>query len=70
MNQTIGPKKILSRVIWRIDGFNVVDMMPAEEYFNTESFLTPIMDHLLAKLRLSVHLDDCRVHSSNALKWF
>jgi hypothetical protein len=78
--QTIGTKKVMLTVIWEIDGFHVVDMMPPGRHFNTESFLTHIMDPLLAKvfpegrkshaLRLSVHFDNCPVHSWNASKQF
>jgi hypothetical protein len=52
--------------------------MPSGGCSNTEYFLTHIIDPLLAKvfperrknyaLRLSVHLDNCRVDSSNASK--
>jgi hypothetical protein len=71
VNQMISTKNVMLTVIWRIDGFHVVDMMPLGR-FNTEYFVTHVMDPLLTKvfpegkksdaLRLSVHLDNCRVH--------
>jgi histone-lysine N-methyltransferase SETMAR len=67
-------------VIWGIDEFHVVDMMPHGGCFNTEYFLIHIINPLLTKvfqegrkshaLRLSVHLDNCWVHSSNASNQF
>jgi hypothetical protein len=73
-------EKAVSTVIWGSDEFHLVDMMPSEVSFNTEYFLTLIMDPLLAKVfpergesfacRLNVYLDNCRVHSSNACKTF
>jgi hypothetical protein len=67
-------------VIWRVDRFHVAVMMPPEVRFKAEYFLTHITDPLVAKafserrkchaLRLSIHLDNCRVHSSNASKQF
>jgi hypothetical protein len=74
VNQTACTRKIMLTVIWEIGGFHIVDVMPPRGRFNTECFLTRIIDPLLAKvlleetrshaLRLSVHLDNCRVHSS------
>jgi hypothetical protein len=68
-------EKVILTVIWEIDGFRVVDIMLPRGFLNTEYFLIHIMDPLLAKVfpegrkgharRLSVHLDNCRVHSSN-----
>jgi hypothetical protein len=73
-------KKSMLTVFWRIDRFHVAVMMPPGGRFNTEYFLTHITDLLVAKvfpegrkshaLRLSIHLDNCRVHSSNASKQF
>jgi histone-lysine N-methyltransferase SETMAR len=67
-------------VIWGIGGFHAVAMSPARGRFSTEYFFTDLIDPLLAKLfvegkksralRLNVHLNNCRVHSSNALKQF
>jgi hypothetical protein len=37
-------------VIWEIDGFYVGNMMPPGVCFNTEYFLTHIIDPLLAKV--------------------
>jgi hypothetical protein len=75
VNRTIGTKKVMLTLIWGIDGFHLVDMMPLG-LFNIEYFLDHIMDLLLAKvfperrkshaLRPSVHLDHCRVDSLNA----
>jgi hypothetical protein len=65
VNQTIGRGKVMLTVIWGIDGFHVVDMMPPWRRFNPEYFLTHIIHPLLAivfldgrkrhALRLSVH---------------
>jgi hypothetical protein len=73
----IGMEKVILTLIWRIKGFHVVDMMPATGCFNTKYCFIHMMDSLLAQfpngkkshaLRLSVCLDNCRVHSSNASK--
>jgi hypothetical protein len=45
----IGTKNVMLTVIWRVDGFHVVDMMPPGGRINTKYFLTHIMDSLLAK---------------------
>jgi histone-lysine N-methyltransferase SETMAR len=80
VSQTIGTKTVMLTLIWGIDGFHVVNMMPLGGCFNIEYFLTHITDPLLAKafpegrkshaLQLSVHLHHCRIHSSNASKQF
>jgi histone-lysine N-methyltransferase SETMAR len=80
VSQTIGTKNVMLTLIWGIDGFHVVDMMPPGGHFNTEYFLTHLMDPLLVKvfpegrksyaLRLSVHLNNSQVRSSNAPKQF
>jgi hypothetical protein len=42
--------KVMLTVIWGIDGFHVVDVMPSGGHVNTEFFLTHIVDLLLAKV--------------------
>jgi hypothetical protein len=80
VNQVIDTKKVILAVIWGIDEFLVVDMMPLSGRFNTEFFHTNVMDPLLTKvfpdgrkshtLPLRVHLDNSWVHSSNASMQF
>jgi transposase len=61
-------------VLWRTTGFPVVNLMISQHGFNSEYFITDIMQSLLDKRfpegrsahisRLMVHLDNCRVHFS------
>jgi hypothetical protein len=67
VSQMIGTKMVMLTMNCGIDTFHIIDMMPPGSRFNTEHFLTQIMNCLLAKvfpkgrkslaLRLSVHLD-------------
>jgi hypothetical protein len=50
VSQMIGTTKVMLRVIWGIDGFQVVDMMPPGGCLNTEYFLAHNMAPLLAKV--------------------
>jgi hypothetical protein len=40
VNHTIGTRKVMLTVIWGIDRFNAVGMMPPGEHFTSECFLT------------------------------
>jgi histone-lysine N-methyltransferase SETMAR len=63
-------------VIWRINGFHVVDLMTEQHSYNTQYFLSHILETLLLAVfpdghkphscRLSLHLGNCRVHRSKA----
>jgi hypothetical protein len=76
VSQTISAKNVMLTAIWEIDDFHVIDMIESGRGFNTEYFLTHMLDPLLAKVfsegrtshavQLSVHSDSCLVHSSNA----
>jgi hypothetical protein len=80
VSRTIGAKKIILTVILGIDGFHVVDMMLPGGLFNAQYFFSHIMDSLMAKVLpegrkshtfgVTVYLDYCWVHSSNASKQF
>jgi hypothetical protein len=67
-------------VIWGIDGFHVVDLMTEQHDYNTQHFLSHILESLLFAVfpdgrkphsrRVSLHLDNCRVHRSKASENF
>jgi hypothetical protein len=62
--------------MWGIDGFDVVDLMTEQHSYNTQYFLSHVLEPLLLAVfpdgrqphsRLqSLHLDNCRVHCSKA----
>jgi hypothetical protein len=61
-------------VIWEIVGFCVVDLMIEQHRYNTQHFLSRILEPVLLAVfpdgrelisrRLSLHLDECCVHRS------
>jgi hypothetical protein len=63
-----------------IDGFHVADLMTAQHSYNTQYFVSHILESLLLAVfpdgrkphsrRLSLHLDNCRVHRSKASENF
>jgi hypothetical protein len=61
VGQMIKMRKVLSTVIWEIDGFHTVDMMPSRGLFNIEYFYAHVMHLLLAKVlpegRKAMHFD-------------
>jgi hypothetical protein len=74
--QQITIQKFMLTVIWGIDGFHVVHLMTEQLSYKTQSFLNNIIELLLLAIfpdggklhshRLSMHLDNCRVHHSKA----
>jgi hypothetical protein len=76
VKQQLGLQKFMLAVIWGIDGFHVVDLMTEQHSYNKQYFLCHILEpRLLAVFpdgrkphsrRLSLHLDNCRVHGSKA----
>jgi hypothetical protein len=80
VKQQIGPQTFILTVIWGIDGFHVVDLIAEQYSYNTQCFLSHILEPLLLVLfpdchklhsrRLSLHLDNCRVHRSKASESF
>jgi hypothetical protein len=50
VSQMIGTKKVKLIVIWGIDEFCLVDMMPPGVCFNIGHFLIHVMGPLLAKI--------------------
>jgi hypothetical protein len=52
VSQMISTKNVMLTVIWGIDGFRLVDMIPPWGRFKTKHFLPYIMDPLLAKVFL------------------
>jgi hypothetical protein len=76
VEQQIGTQKFMLTVIWTIDGFYVVDLMTEQHSYNTQCFLSHILEPLLFVVfsdgrkphsrRLTLHSNDCRVHRSKA----
>jgi hypothetical protein len=68
----IGTQKFVLIVIWGIDGFHVVDLMIVQRSYNTQYFLSHVLEPLLLEVfpdrrrshsrRLSLHFDNCRIH--------
>jgi hypothetical protein len=67
-------------VVWAIDGFHDVDLMTQQHSYNTQYFLSYILEPLLLAVfldgrkpysrRLSLRLDNCRVQRSTASENF
>jgi hypothetical protein len=67
-------------IMWGLDGFHIVDFMTKQHSYNTHNFLRTVMEPLPSVIfpdgrkphsrGLSVHLDNCRIHSSKASKDF
>jgi histone-lysine N-methyltransferase SETMAR len=76
----IGTVNFMLTVIWGINGFHIIDLMPAQCRFNSQYFVEHVMTPLVQKLfpeqrpphtpRLDVHLDNCRVHFSKVTDEF
>jgi hypothetical protein len=80
VKQTIGTGEFMLTVLWGLDGFHVVNLMPERHSFNTQYFLEHIMRELVCSVfpdgrkphsrRCNAHLDNCRVHCSKASEVF
>jgi hypothetical protein len=80
VKQQIAIQKFMFTAIWGIDGFRVVDLMTEQHSYNTQYFLRHILKPMLLIVfpdggkphsrRLSLHLDNCRVHRSKASENF
>jgi hypothetical protein len=76
VKQQIVTQNFMLAVIWGIDGFHVVDLMIEQHSRSTQYFLSYILEPLLLAVfpdgcrppfrRLSLHLDNCRVHCSQS----
>jgi hypothetical protein len=63
-------------IIWRIDGFHIVDLMTEQHSYNAQYLLSHILEPLLLAVfpdgrkpqfrRLTLRLDNCRVHRPKA----
>jgi hypothetical protein len=80
IKQQIGTLKFMFTVIWGIDKFHVVDLTTGQHSYNTQYFLSYILEPLLLAVFpdgrqphsrwLSLHLDNCRVRRSMASENF
>jgi hypothetical protein len=59
VKQQIEAQKFMLTVIWGIDGFHVVGLMIEQHSYNTQYFLSHILEPLLP----AVFPDDCKSHS-------
>jgi hypothetical protein len=67
-------------VIWGIDGIHVVDLMTEQHSYNIQYFFSHTLESLLLAVfpdgrkphsrRLSLHLDNCRIHCLKASEHF
>jgi hypothetical protein len=72
----ISTTRFILTLIWRINGFHVVDLMSEQQISNNHYFLSNIMEALLSAIvpddqksqshRPCVHFDNRRVHRSEA----
>jgi hypothetical protein len=80
VKQRIEAQKIILIVIWEIDGFHVVDLMTEQRSYNTQYFLSHILEPMLLAVvpdgrkphsrRSGLHRDKCLVHRSKASENF
>jgi hypothetical protein len=76
VKQQIGTQKFILTVIWGIDGVHGVDLMNEQHSYNTQYFLSHILEPLLLAVfpdgrkshsrRLSLHFDNYRAQRSKA----
>jgi hypothetical protein len=72
VKQQIGTQKFMLTVTWGIDEFHVVDLMAEQHSYSPQSFPSHILEQLLFAVfpegrkphfrRLSLYLNNCRVH--------
>jgi hypothetical protein len=80
VKQQMGTQKFMLTVIRGIDGFHVADLMTEQHSYNTQYFLSHILEPLLLVVfpdgrkphsrRLSLYLSNYHVHRSNASENF
>jgi hypothetical protein len=80
VTQQIGTQKVVLAAIWGIDGFHVLNLMTEQHCYNIHFFFSNAVEALFSAIfpegrkphfrRLSVHLDNCRVHCSKAAETF
>jgi hypothetical protein len=73
-------QQFMFTVIWNPLGFQVVDKLPTGTKMNSDYFITNILEPLERKIfpngrkphakRLTVHLDNCSIHTSGASEVF
>jgi histone-lysine N-methyltransferase SETMAR len=71
-----GPQSLSFTVMGAVDGFHIVNLMKSQDTFSSEHFINNGLTDLLPKifpqgprrhaLQLHCHLENCRVHFSNA----
>lgn len=72
----ISYESVMVTIIWGVNGFHIIDMMPKGQKYNSEYFIANILTPLFnkknkiwsqaTKRKLWLHLDNCRVHNSSA----
>jgi hypothetical protein len=70
----IGTAKFMLTVIWGVNSFHLLDLMPRQCRFTSQYFMEHVMAPLVQTIftqgstrytpRLNVHLDNCRIHFS------
>jgi hypothetical protein len=50
VRQQIGTKKFILTVIWGANGFHVADLMTSQRSFNSEYFISRVLDSMVAKV--------------------
>jgi hypothetical protein len=80
VKQQIGTQKFMLAIIWGIDGFHVVDLRTEQHSYNTQYFLSHILESLLPAVfsdsrtphsrQPRLHFDNCRVHWSKTSENF
>jgi histone-lysine N-methyltransferase SETMAR len=80
VNPTIGTAKFMITVIWDVNGFHVLSLMPSQCRFNAqysmEHVIAPLVQTVLSQgtirytPRLNVHLDNCLARFSKVTEPF
>jgi hypothetical protein len=80
VKQQIGTRKFVLTVVWGIDGFYVIELTTKQHNYIAQYFCSDILESLLLAVspdgrkphchRLSLRLDNCRVHRSKASEKF
>jgi hypothetical protein len=80
VKQQITIQKFMLTVIWGIDGFHIIGLTTEQHSYNTQYFLSYIVEPLLLAVfpddrklhsrQLSLHLNNCHIHRSKASENF
>jgi hypothetical protein len=80
VDPAISTDKFMLMAIWGVNGFHLLDLMPAQCIFNTQYFVQYVMAPTVQTIfpqgrtaytpRLNIHVDNCRYHLSKVTEQF